>query len=318
MSYTPKISFILYVYKNTENLADSLAALTKFNERDVEIIIHQDPGSSEVDQILDNFFQDCPNHNITYIKNQHFLGQSFCFNEGLKIVHAPYTMFMYYNDVFDLKLLDTLNFPITQGYDIISIPSLRESWYPLESNEYCGLSKELILNCGVSNLRDKIFRTAYLLESKLDFEEDKWYPDVFMLKVLLTFNKWWNILGEPLVDIRKECIAGSNLYDFLYQVEDLFDLAIKSNIYETYKEEFDYWITIVCIYEFLSKIYANYSIHLTNKKSIEKNIRVIKLAMKHVTQVIDKYVPDFKTNKYFKKYATKTMKYFLKSEKAIF
>lgn len=316
MSFTPKLSIVLYLYKNSENLDDCLEALSSFNHDDLEIIIQQDPGSDEIDTILTKYFSDIRT-NVIYIRNQEFLGQSFCFNNGIKVASAPYIMFMGYNDVLSPRIIDELNSLEAQNYDVISIPSMKDGFYPLEENEYSGLSKELIVNCGVSNLRDKIFRINYLKDTNLTFEDEKWYPDVFMLNVLLSFKKWWNILGDPLIDIRKEYNTGSNLYDFLYQVGDLFDLAIKANIYEEYKNEIDFWITTVCVYEFLSKIYANYSIHLTNKKSLAKNQRIIKLAMKHVKQVINRYVPNFQKNIYFKKYATKMMKFFNKSEKIL-
>ena len=316
MSFNPKISFVLYVNKNTDNLEDCLESLCRFNSDDVEIIIEHDPESEEVDNILNKFFSTIRT-NVVYVRNQEFLGQSFCFDNAIRLSQGKYIFFMGYSDVLSENLLKELETPMNEEYDVISIPSVKTSFYSLDKNEYSKISKDLILASGIGNLRDKVFRKQYLIESQLNFETSRWYPDVFILNVLLSFNKWWNILGEPLVDIRKEYSTSFNLYDYLYQVEDLFNLAIKANVYEEYKKEFDYWIITICVYQFLSKIYTNYSIHFTVKKSVEKNARVIRLAMKHVEQIMSVYVPNYERNEYFKKNATKLMKYFNKSLKVM-
>ena len=316
MSFNPKISFILYINKNTESLEECLERLSSFDQNDVEIVIRQDQENDEANAILDRFFNTI-RPNVVFVKNQEFLGQSFCFNSAINLCSGKYIYFMAYNDVLHENLLSEIEQPMNENYDVISLPSLKTSFFSLEKNEYNKISKELILASGTANLRDKIFRKEYLIESQLNFEVGKWYPDVFILNVLLSFNKWWNILGEPLVDIRKEYSVSFNLYDYLYQVEDLFDLAIKANVYEEFKKEFDCWIITICLYQFLSKIYANYSIHFTVKKSVEKNARIIRLAMKHVEQVISKYVPNYESNPYYKMNATKLLKYYNKSKKVM-
>lgn len=314
MSFNPQITFVLYLHKNAKNLEECLASLVQFDPNDTEIILVHDEDSDEVNLVLENFFKTIRT-NIIYIKNQEFLGQSFCYNNAIRLSSGKYIFFLSYNDVVSANLLKEIKEPMEQEYDVISIPSQKEKFYYLEQNEYTSLNKELILSCGIANLRDKIFRKDYLVQANLSFEDGRWYPDVFILNVLLSFNKWWNVLGDSLLDVSKDSETTFNLYDYLYQVDDLFNLAIRADVYEEYKKEFDYWITVICVYQFLSKIYSTYSIHFTVKKSIEKNARAIRLAMRHVTQVINKYVPNFERNVYFKKHAKEIMKYFTKSEK---
>ncbi|MBR2651650.1 hypothetical protein IKD48_02530 [bacterium] len=58
----------------------------------------------------------------------------------------------------------------------------------LNSDNFQDISSELILGISSKEIYDKIFDVNFLKNNNIRFVVDKWYPDLFMLEVLLTFQ----------------------------------------------------------------------------------------------------------------------------------
>ena len=320
MQKKPFISLVIYANKRKENLSSSLTALKKLNLNEVEVILINDNAIKDVKEIVDLFLLSNLK-NVTYVNNQETLGQAFCFNMALKMALGQYIYFFDANHILEANFVSRLKKEVggETTYDVISLKGSEDPLFSLKDKEINQLSNELILHCASIGIKALVFRKDFLLEKNLLFENLCWYPAVFLVSVLIKFKNWLNLSNSknPFLSFKKESVFEYNIYDYLYQIHEFFKIITQAKVYEPYKEAFNFWITIICVLYFIRKIYKEYAIKISDKESLKKNKQIIKTAINHIINIINRYVPQFEENAYFIKVKPEITKYFLMSCKIV-
>lgn len=296
------ITFVLYLNQNSSSLDLCLNQLSKLDKEQLDVIVYLDSNLPELCATIENFFSNNEYRNFTLIKNHSHLGQAFCYNDAIQIATTKYIMFLNFNSIIDDNFLDVTSEFFSGDYDVISVESTNPNlFYNLISPEYSELTKKLILGATNQEVYDKIFNLEYLRNNEISFIDNKWYPDYFLLQVLLTFKMWKNILSQPVITFRKNPDLEFNLYDLLFQIKKMDALAHSSAIANDFGMELEYWYSYIAKYKFLSKIDEKYPLSKTNSKLVSlKNKEINKLAIKNVTKNIKLFCKNLSKNPYYK------------------
>lgn len=318
MPKQPILSIVFYANKRKENLSNSLINLQKINSNDVELIIFSDDAIPSVQEAI-NLFLLNQNKNIVYVQNKESLGPSFCFNTAICFARGKYIIFWDCNHLIDVNINQKIKkYLEKKTYDIVVLADDREPFYRLESHEINELNEELILYCASNGMSGLLFSLDFLKTNKISFVDLNWYPDVFLARVLIKFKSLLNLTDKvPVITYKKEVVFHYNIYDYLYQVDEFFRIITKYGLYEKFKDAFDFWIVLICINNFVKKIFQTYAIKISNKESMKKNSKIILTAINHIISITNKYIPNFEENKFFKPLKTKITRYFVMSCKVI-
>lgn len=298
---SPKLTIALYLSEDSPSLALCLKQLFKLNKNNVVVHVYIDSQSLELMATVETFFSSNKIKDFILFKNLNSLGASFCFNNSLDACKSKYILFMNFNSILADNFYEKISKLLDQNYDVISCDSVNHNFlHNLNSDNFQDISSELILGISNKEIYDKIFDVNFLKNNNIRFTVDKWYPDLFMLEVLLTFKKWENIKNVEIISFKKNIDINFNIYNLLFQIKLMDDLVTKYSLKDEYLSEIEYWYALIAKYKFLSRINAKYYISENSKMLNVKNNTIRKLAIQNSNKYINMFCSDLTKNKFYK------------------
>lgn len=310
------ISIVYHISKNKKTLQKSLEgflSLAKKYENDVELIIVDDASNYEVFKIAKGLIEE-KQAKVKYFYLNENQGYSYTYNLALDYALGKYVWFVGSYVGINTDTINSLMDVLKKDHDVISF-NLNEDVNQSRSQEHTELSSEMIINYWES-IVNKIISKQFLIDNKISFEPNKWYSALFVFDLFTNFKKWRH-LDLSYVNLFVQEHLSYNVYDLLQQIKILQDKFIDQNLYEKYKEEFNYWITGICLHTFIKKIYETHSINVNSKRQIQESNLIIMNALNNSKKYLDAYFYDFYSNDFIKKYENKILEYYLKSKQGI-
>lgn len=296
-----KLTIALYLSEDSPSLGLCLKQLFKLNKNNVEVHAYIDSQSLELMATVETFFSNNKIKDFVLFKNLNPLGASFCFNNSLDICHSQYILFMNFNSILADNFYEKITPFLDKNYDVISWDSVDHNFlHNLNSDNFQDISSELILGISSKEIYDKIFDVNFLKNNNIRFVVDKWYPDLFMLEVLLTFQNWKNIKNVEIITFKKNIDINFNIYNLLFQIKIMDDLINKWSLKDDYLSEIEYWYGLIAKYKFLSRINAKYHISENSKMLNVKNNTIRKLAIQNSNKYTNMFCGDLTKNKFYK------------------
>ncbi|MGL4616959.1 MAG: glycosyltransferase family 2 protein [Mycoplasmoidaceae bacterium] len=273
-----KLSIVYNICNFSKNLDKSLESIQKIKDKNFEIIFVLNISNKSIPQILPllNF----PKERASFVFLDQNLGHSYAYNIGLKLAKGEYIYFAGSKNMFKKDFMEKLNeITLKEVYDFIALNDGEQRKF---SNEKYIKNK----NTDVMNIKRKIFNRKFLIDNKILFTNYKYFNQLYLFYVNENAKKIGYIEKNTCDFIYSENV-NYNLYDILTCSEILFKIINDSKFDKDKKEYYKMTITVSILYEFIYKVFRNYS---------DKNIIINSIT--NAYRVIEKIYPEYKENKY--------------------
>lgn len=288
-----KITILYYLYKDSKFLKESLDSLFNQTDNNFEIVFIEDCTSEEIHDCLRKY--DLSDKRIKIIKFMENFGRSFAYNFALNKIKGSYVYFAESRCIFDPNFIKWLkeNIDEKRNYDWMSFANSEldlngksDDIRTINNGNY----PENFLNLVNTKLtiKDKLFRTKFLLSEKIEFIQFKSYFSLFIFDVLENYKEA-AIINKILVFWKRENneFYDYNLYNILESAEILKEKINNCNSSDDKKDAYYTWLPILILFEFLSKMFASY-----------ENEKIVSISIKNAYDLIEKLDSNFKSNKY--------------------
>lgn len=188
----PKISVIVPVYNVELYLKRCLDSIINQTLSDIEIICVNDGSTDNSVNILDEYAQKDDRIKIVSQVNA---GLSAARNTGLKYVSGEYISFIDSDDWIDLDFYEKMYQSAVETNSDIAVCGIKRVYNGKESilwdftEQKCSVNNEekyLFTNCPNRNaVWHKIYKTKFLLDTNILFEEGRYYEDKFWTPQIL-------------------------------------------------------------------------------------------------------------------------------------
>ena len=285
-----KLSIIYHIYSDTKTLEKSLNSLFNQTNNKFELIIIDDFGSVEVKKILSKF--DIKKDNISLIRLFENYGRSFCYNLGVEKAKGDYVYFAESKNIFSENFVDTIIKFSKKNYDYIGFTAKNIDSKPFDTTDV-EISNQNISNFIINStlsIRNKVLSRNFLLNHKISFVNYKNLYPIYLFEIISKSKKGIILSNELLVienKNSKSSFYSYNLYDILEAAFMLSNKINDSNIDDELKDYFEIWLSKLCLYDFLSKMFISYS----------DNEKVLSIAIKKAWETLEKINATFKKNK---------------------
>lgn len=285
-----KLSIIYHIYSDTKTLEKSLNSLFNQTNNKFELIIIDDFGSAEVKKILSKF--DIKKDNISLIRLFENYGRSFCYNLGVEKAKGDYVYFAESKNIFSENFVDTIIKFSKKNYDYIGFTAKNIDSKPFDTTDV-EISNQNISNFIINStlsIRNKVLSRNFLLNHKISFVNYKNLYPIYLFEIISKSKKGIILSNELLVienKNSKSSFYSYNLYDILEAAFMLSNKINDSNIDDELKDYFEIWLSKLCLYDFLSKMFISYS----------NNEKVLSIAIKKAWETLEKINATFKKNK---------------------
>lgn len=285
-----KLSIIYHIYSDTKTLEKSLNSLFNQTNNKFELIIIDDFGSTEVKKILSKF--DIKKDNISLIRLFENYGRSFCYNLGVEKAKGDYVYFAESKNIFSENFVDTIIKFSKKNYDYIGFTAKNIDSKPFDTTDV-EISNQNISNFIINStlsIRNKVLSRNFLLNHKISFVNYKNLYPIYLFEIISKSKKGIILSNELLVienKNSKSSFYSYNLYDILEAAFMLSNKINDSNIDDELKDYFEIWLSKLCLYDFLSKMFISYS----------DNEKVLSIAIKKAWETLEKINATFKKNK---------------------
>ncbi|EGZ31023.1 glycosyltransferase family 2 protein [Malacoplasma iowae] len=288
-----KITVLYYLYKDSKFLKESLDSLFNQTDNNFEIVFIEDCTSEEIHDCLRQY--DLSDKRIKVVKFMENYGRSFAYNFALNKIKGSYVYFAESRCIFDANFVKWFkeNIDEKKNYDWISFANSE-----LDLNEKTEDIRTVINGNYPENflslvntkltIKDKLFRTKFLLSEKIEFIQFKSYFSLFIFDVLENYKEA-AIVNKILVLWKRENneFYDYNLYNILESAEILKEKINNCNSSDDKKDAYYTWLPILILFEFLSKMFASY-----------ENEKIVSISIKNAYDLIEKLDSNFKSNKY--------------------
>ena len=287
----PKISIIVPIYNAEKCIKRCLDSLVNQTKKEIEYILVNDGSKDNTESIIKEY----KDKRIKYFKNKN-QGIGKTRNFGIEKATGDFIMFCDSDDYFELDACEKLyNKAINDKLDIVVC-----DYYRVENDNK---KEDKIIDFSNTSLRkrpsllnevnlspwNKLYSAKLIKDNKIIFNEQLKYEDTpFVIEALDKAQK----IGK----------VNSCLYNYVIHAnsettvrdERIFDILKIINIIRVYFEDKEY------IQESLNKLLVrmitNYTIQQRNQKEIQTGIKFINESFDY----LEKYIPDYKNNKYYK------------------
>lgn len=258
MQESPKISVIIPVYNAEKYLKECLDSILNNTLKDIEVICVDDGSTDNSLKILEEYKHLYTNISLLHTKNQ---GGGAARNRGLDIAKGKYLLFLDADDYFDKEMFEKLYNQLEktnadvcvcginkysdrdQQLVIDRAPNLPESIRNLETFNYKDIPND-ILYYFKNAAWNKMFRTSFIKEQGLKFQEIRRSNDLYFSKVALLSAKIITKVDEKLVFYRvhqKTNCQSNNYkypYEFIKALTKLNNYIYENNYIPEIKESF--------------------------------------------------------------------------------
>lgn len=292
-----KVSIITPVYNTEKYLKRCIDSVLNDDYKDIELIIVNDGSKGNCDEII-NSYQD---NRIVYLKEENS-GIGKARNNALDKATGDYIIFLDSDDSLNKNAIKTMVDTIeSKNYDMVV--SNYEDVYEngkIEKIDFNNINNNIynnprminIINLGPSN---KIYKRE--LFDNLRFPENVKYEDFALVLKLISKSLSIGHTKEYLFNFNRlstgeTLTVDKRVFDIFASLKDVIDYFDnlkypKDSIKESVKEEINYFVTMMCT------LYATKQKHQKDKEVKTKFIN-------EAYEFLNKYVPNYKQNKYFK------------------
>lgn len=258
----PEVSVIIPVYNVEKYLKDCLNSVIGQTLVDIEIICVNDGSSDNSGAILAEYAEKDSRIKII---NQNNLGAGAARNAGLRAASGKYLSFIDSDDFLDLRMYEVLFKKIEslgcdiaicdyhivdEANSIIYDNILREEYsifqrYGAFNYKTCSVE---ILNKFQNVAWNKIFRTEFVKEQGLLFQEINRANDLFFVRSLMLSTEKICCTAEQLVYYRPlstglQSNYYKNPYDIIKALSALKKFMVQKGLYERFYDEIRYYFT---------------------------------------------------------------------------
>ncbi|MGL5591247.1 MAG: glycosyltransferase family 2 protein [Mycoplasmoidaceae bacterium] len=273
-----KLSIVYNICNFSNNLDKSLESIQNIKDKNFEIIFVLNLSNKSVEKILPllNF----PKERVSFVFLDQNLGHSYAYNIGLKLAKGDYIYFAGSKNMFKQDFMEKLNEKTSkETYDFIVLNDGDQKKF---SNEEYIKNR----NTDVMNIKRKIFNRKFLMKNDIWFTNYKNFNQLYLFYVNENAKKI-GYIEKSTCDFVYSDKVNYNLYDILTCSEILFKIINESEFDKDKKEYYRMIITVSILYEFIYKVFKNYS---------DKNIIINSIT--NAYRVIEKLYPEYKENKY--------------------
>ncbi len=286
-----KLSIVYNICNFSKNLDKSLESIAKIKGKDFEVIFVLNLSNKMVEKILP--LLKFPKERDSFVFLDQNLGHSYAYNIGLKLAKGDYVYFAGSKNIFKQDFMEKLNEKTSkETYDFIVLNDGDQKKF---SNEDYIKNK----NTDVMSIKRKIFNRDFLIKNKILFTNYKYFNLLYLFQVNENARKIGYIEKITCEFIYSEKV-NYNLYDILTCSEMLFKIINESKFDKYKKEYYRMIITVSILYDFIYKVFKNYT---------DKNIIINSIT--NAYRVIEKIYPEYKENKFLLKNKNKEIPNFI-------
>lgn len=301
----PFISVIVPIYNAEKYLKDCVDSLVNQTLKNMEIILIDDGSTDKSSNIVDSYAKKYSNVIAKHVKNG---GVSKARNKGLSLAKGEYIAFIDSDDYIDLTTYEKMYYKASSN-DLDIVGCNTNIIYPgrlVNCNSNIPLlskdnenDKKITLIYSYAVIWNKIYKRKIL--DNITFKEgSNFCEDVeFLYHVIPKANGFGNVNEYSYNYVQHE---GSLTYVYdkkLYQLIDNFDglvkLYKKEKPYKDYKDEIEY--------SYVRYLYGTFIKRLSKTKDKEKFDEGVEL----VLEKVNKTFPNYKKNKYIKRFSLKNI-----------
>ena len=295
-----KVSVIVPVYNTRKYLRECLKSLEKQTIDSIEIIMVNDGSTDESFSIMEEFVRKHPDRFV--LINKENGGQATARNLGIKQSHGEYIGFVDSDDKVDINMFQKMYQAASCGnYDYV------ECHYHYVQEQKDGSLKELETRGNIRAYRNKkdmfidpqvspwnkLYKRELLINNHIEFPEGVIYEDTsFYIKSIPYIKKakyldeklvYYYLHGSSTMNANKSAKVG----DIFKVFEDYLGFYKDRKLYEEYADELEYFTTKIILCSSLSRI------------GRVKDKRLKKQLLDMSFEFINKWFPNYKSNKYY-------------------
>ena len=277
-----KLSVIVPVYNTSKYLPKCLDSIINQSLKDIEIIIVNDGSSDNSVEVIKKY-QNKYKDKIVFIDKENG-GQGSARNLGIKKAQGDYIGFVDSDDFIEKTMYEEMYESAIDNNSDIVICNISDYYEKDDSKKdvLLGLSKNPSINesivKSVPSVVNKIYRKELLKDLDIAFDESIWYEDMpYSMQMIVNAKKisfvekpFYNYFHRNVSTMHNKNI-GKNL-DILKAYDFLIDYLNKEDLYNKYKEEFDF-ILLKEVYLATTNRILRTSNKYREKKKIIKEIR---------------------------------------------
>lgn len=286
------ISIIVPSYNAEKSIDKCITSLINQTKKELEFIIINDGSTDSTEEIIKKY----KDKRIKYFKNKNS-GIGKTRNFGIEKAKGKYLMFVDSDDYLENDACFSLFNKIEKSNSDVVVSNFykvydnrKESINILEFNNCTLEEKPDLINIVNTAPWNKIYRTSLIKDNNVFFPENIKYEDApFVLECLDKASKISQIdeytYNYVIHNNSETTVRDEKVFD-IFKIIDMIRIYFSDKDYM--KEEIDYYIVSMLM---------NYNIQQRNQKDK-------KIGMKFIDESFDylnKYVPNYRNNKYFKK-----------------
>ena len=277
-----KLSVIVPVWNTAKYLPKCLDSILNQSLKDIEIIVVNDGSSDNSVEVIKKYVKKYKDRIIFLDKENG--GQGSARNLGIKKAHGDYIGFVDSDDFIEKTMYEEMYKSAIDNDSDIVICNISDYYEKDDSKKdvLLGLSNTPSINeaivKSVPSVVNKIYRRELLQNRAISFDESIWYEDLpYSMQILVNAQKisfvekpFYNYFHRNVSTMHNKNIS-KNL-DILKAYNILINYLNENNLYDKYKEEFDFILLKEVYLATINRVLRTSNKH-SEKKKIIKEIR---------------------------------------------
>ncbi len=277
-----KLSVIVPVWNTAKYLPKCLDSIINQSLKDIEIIVVNDGSSDNSVEVIKKYVKKYKDRIIFLDKENG--GQGSARNLGIKHAKGDYIGFVDSDDFIESTMYEEMYKSAIDNNSDIVICNISDYYEKDDSKKdvLLGLSNTPSINeaivKSVPSVVNKIYKRELLQNRNISFDESIWYEDLpYSMQVLVNAKKisfvekpFYNYFHRNVSTMHNKNIS-KNL-DILKAYNILINYLNENNLYDKYKEEFDFILLKEVYLATINRVLRTSNKH-SEKKKIIKEIR---------------------------------------------
>lgn len=307
----PYISVIVPIYNVEEYLEKCLNSLVNQTLKNIEIILVDDGSKDKSSKIIEEYVKKYENVKSFTKENG---GLSSARNYGLNYANGEYIAFVDSDDWIELDMYEKMyQKAISNNFDMV-VCNVKYIYPKRIKNAYSNIEHDIIDKEKLKNEMIKIYPVAWnklykktLFDKNIRFKLNVWFEDVeFIYRLYPYINSIGVVKSHSYNYLQRKgaitSIYDKRLYNYIDNWDGIIEFYKKNKLYKKYQDELEY--------SYVRYLYATFVKRLANAKNKEEFDKGVNI----VIDKVNKTFPNYKKNKYIKKFSLKNLylKYFNK------